>query len=142
MIGLYLRNTFGGAVVEFALALPLFLLLFAGLVNFGMIIAKKNELTGVVSVGMLYAFGNSSTPSEVQAAMTNASNLTPLTVTVTQVCHCLNGTLPGCGVLCVDGMLAAKYVSITANTNVNVIGLGLILPDPFPITVQGIIRVP
>jgi uncharacterized membrane protein len=137
----FLRDTRGVAVVEFALILPTLFLLLSGVINFGLIIAKKNELTNVVSVGTLFAFGNSSNIAIVEAAAKNSTNLNPLTVTVTQYCQCIGGAQPGCGKTCADGFPAPSYIQVVASSTVNLIALDFILTNPYPITVQGIIRV-
>jgi len=137
----FFRNSKGTAAIEFALALPILLLLLSGLVNFGLIIAKKNALTGIVSVGMLYAFGNQSTPALVQTSMAASTDISPLTLTVTQTCECLDGSQPLCVVNCSDGKLPAKYVNITANSTVNLVVPAFVITNPFPITVTGSMRV-
>jgi Flp pilus assembly protein TadG len=136
----FIKHTMGTAAIEFALLVPVIMLILFGIVNFGLIIAKKNELTGVVSVGMLYAFGNSNNPTLVETAMTTSTNLLPLSVTATQSCECVNGTQPGCTTNCPDGQLPAKYVSVTASSTVNLIQPTFGITDPFPISVQGKIR--
>ena len=138
----FMYNNKGNAAIEFAIVLPFLLLLLSGVINFGMILAKKNELTTVVSVGMLYAFGNSSVPANVNSAMVNATNIAPLTVTVTQFCQCIDNSQPGCGNNCGDGKPAPKYVMVTANSEVDLIALNFVLQNPYPLTVTGTMRVP
>lgn len=137
-----LKDTKAVAAIEFALALPVLAILFSGLINLGLIITKKIQLVGIVSVGMLYAYGNSSTPSSVQTAMQNSTTLSPVTVSATQFCRCLNGAMPSCGSLCIDGFTAAKYDTVTASTQVTLITPLFTVQDPYPISVQGTIRVP
>lgn len=137
----FLKNSIGNVAIEFALVLPIFLLLFSGIVNFGLILSSKNQLNGVVSAGMLYAFGNSSVPSAVQSAMTNSTtNLSPLTVTATTYCECLDGSKPLCTATCSGGISPSKYVAVAAQSQVSLIALDFLLPNPFVITAQGVIR--
>lgn len=138
----FFKNIRGTAAIEFSLAAPIMLLLLSGIVNLGIIIAQKNQLAGIVSVGLLYAFGNNSSPSLVQSAMTSSTNLTPLTATATSLCICVNGTQPGCAVNCPDGKLPSKYVTVTASSQINLVSPVFVIQNPFPISIQGTIRVP
>lgn len=137
----FLKRSKGNVAIEFALVLPVIILLFSGVVNFGLILANKNQLNGVVSAGLLFAMGNSSVPAAVQAAMiASTTNLSPLTTTATTFCGCLNGTTPACNSICSDGAAPVKYVTVTATSQVDLIALNFVLPNPFITTAQGTIR--
>lgn len=137
----FLKITQGNVVIEFALVLPVLLLILSGVINFGLILANQNQLNGVVSAGMLYAFGNSSAPAAVQTAMTSSTtNLSPLTVTATTFCQCLNGTKPLCTSTCPGGLSPPKYVTVTAQSQVSLVALDFVLPNPFVTNAQGTIR--
>jgi Flp pilus assembly protein TadG len=137
----FIKRSTGNVAIEFALMLPVLFLLFSGVVNFGLILINQNQLNGVVSAGMLFAFGNSSVPAAVQAAMTNSTtNLNPLSVTATTFCRCPNGTTPLCTATCPGNVPPAKYVTVTAQSEVSLVALDFVLPNPFPTSVQGTIR--
>ncbi len=137
----FMKNSVGNVAIEFALVLPFIFLILSGVFNFGLILANQNKLDAVASAGMLYAFGNSSSPAAVQLAMQNSTtNLTPLTVTATQFCQCLNGSNPGCSKTCSDGSTPGTYVTVTAQSQVNLIALDFALTNPFITNVQGTIR--
>lgn len=137
----FFKTSRGNIAIEFALVLPVLLLLVSGVMNFGLILANKNQLNGVVSAGMLYAFGNSSVPAAVKVAMDNAtSNFSPLTTTATTFCQCLDGTKPLCTNKCADGSTPPKYVTVTAQSQVNLIALDFVLTNPFVTNAQGTIR--
>lgn len=131
----------GVAVIEFALVLPLLVLLLGAAVNYGLIISKKIELSNAVNVGLLYAFGNSSVIANVQTEVNNSTNIEIETVVVTQYCQCLDGSKPVCGQTCSDGYKAPSYVAIEATSNVETYPLGPVMTNPYPITANGIIRV-
>lgn len=133
-------KTSGNVAIEFALILPVILLLFSGVVNFGLILASKNQLNTVVSTGMLYAMGNSSNPAAVQAVMTSATTMSPLTATAVTACQCLTGAAPSCSSTCPDGSTPQKYVTVTASSQVSLVAINFVLPNPFPITATGTIR--
>lgn len=136
----FIRNSLGNVAIEFALVLPFLLLILSGVFNFGLILANQNQLNAVASAGLLYAFGNSSSPAAVQTAMQNATNLTPLTVTATQFCQCLDGSNPGCSKTCAGGVTPGTYVTVTAQSKVNLIAIEFLLTNPFVTTAQGTIR--
>ena len=136
-----IKNPSGNVAIEFAIILPIVFLMLSGVLNFGLILANQNQLNAVASVGMLYAFGNSSSPAAVKTAMQNATtNLTPLTVTATQFCQCSNGTNIACSKTCTGGVVPGTYVTVTANSQVNLIALDYLLTNPFVTSVQGTIR--
>ncbi len=137
----FIRSSKGNAAIEFALVLPLVFLILSGVLNFGLILANQNQLNSVASAGMLYAFGVSSSPVAVQTAMQNSTtNLTPLTVTATQFCQCLNGTNLVCTNTCADGSTPGTYVTVTAQSQVIPLALAFVLPNPFVTHVQATIR--
>jgi Flp pilus assembly protein TadG len=137
----FLKRSRGNVAIEFALVLPVLFLILSGVINFGLILANKNQLNGVVSAGMLFAFGNSSVPAAVKAAMdTSTTNLSPLTTTATTFCQCLDGTQPLCTATCTGGVTPPKYVTVTAQSNVSLFALDFILTNPFVTNAQGTIR--
>lgn len=138
----FLTRAKGNVAIEFAIVLPFLFLLFSGIVNFGLILGNQNQVNGVVSAGMLFAFGNSSVPASVQAAMLASAppNLSPLTTTATTFCRCLNGTTPLCTSTCSDGSTPVKYVTVTASSQVDLVALDFVLTNPFVTSAQGTIR--
>ena len=137
----FIKESESNVAIEFAIVVPVVFLLLFGVINFGLILGNQNQFNAVASAGMLYAFGKSSSPTAVQTAMTNsAPNLTPLTVTATQFCQCLNGANIVCTKTCAGGVVPGTYVTVTAQSQVNLIALNFILQDPFVTTIQGTIR--
>ncbi|MBI2707907.1 MAG: pilus assembly protein [Proteobacteria bacterium] len=142
----FLKNSQGSAAVEFAIIFPVLFLLLSGVVNFGLILGNQNHLNAVASAGLLYAFGNSSSPSAVTTAMQNATNMTPLTLTATKVCKCYPSTnnpsgAPTAGA-CTSSCagVLGSYITVTAQSQLNLIGLDFVLTNPFVTNVQGTIR--
>lgn len=137
----FIKRSRGNVAIEFALLLPVLFLLFSGAINFGLILGNQNQVNGVVSAGMLYAFGNSSVPASVQAAMTNSTtNLNPLTVSATTFCQCPDGSKPLCTATCTGNVAPAKYVTVTAQSQVSLVALDFALANPFPTSATGTIR--
>lgn len=145
----FLKNSCGNVAIEFALVMPLLFLILSGIMNFGRVLGNKNQLNTVVSVGMLYAFGNSSTPAGITAAMT--ATLTPplpnLTLTATKVCKCypVSGTPSGAPTeaACTAGCATTlgSYIKLTATSQVDLMALDFIMANPFPTTSSATIRI-
>lgn len=143
----FLKNSNGTVAVEFAITLPFLFLLLSGVINFGLILGNQNQLNAVASAGLLYAFANSANPTAVKTAMQTTTNLSPLTLTATKVCKCYpsNNTPSGapteaeCTSSCSSGVLGS-YITITTQSQVDLIALDFILPNPFVTNVRGTIR--
>ena len=136
----FFKITRGNVAIEFGLLLPVLFLLFSGVINFGLILVNQNQLNDVVAAGMLYAFGNSSNSIAVQSAMTNSTTMSPLTVSASTFCQCLSGPTPSCTSTCTDGSTPPTYVTVTAQSEVNLIALDFVLTNPFPTSAAGTIR--
>ena len=76
----------GQALVEFALVLPLFIILVFGVIEFGHLLMTYNVLTGAAREGVRVAAVTAPDPSQVQNAAQNllsASNISGAIITVT-----------------------------------------------------------
>jgi Flp pilus assembly protein TadG len=127
----------GTAAVEFALFLPLFVLIVAGTVDLGYLIYTASELSTALSAGSQYAANNailvSTSPetlrSNIQTVVANANGAGWATSLVdinngdTTHCYCPTG-LPGswtwgtpitCGNACAGGGVAGQFVTIIAS---------------------------
>jgi Flp pilus assembly protein TadG len=127
----------GTAAVEFALLASLFMIIVAGIAEFGYWIYAASELTAAVSAGSQYAANNgamvatdpSGLAAAVSAVVNNANGAGWATSTVnvnngsSANCHCPTGT-PGnwmwgsavaCGSACAGGGVAGQFVTITAS---------------------------
>lgn len=137
----FLKKSHGNAAIEFAIVLPVVLLLLSGVINFGLILVNKNQLNTVAASGTLFSFGNSSDPTLVKNTMDSTTNLSPLTTTATTFCECLDGTpVAGCSDICADGNSPNKYVTVTAQSQVSLIAPAFVLDDPFITQLQATIR--
>jgi Flp pilus assembly protein TadG len=76
----------GAAAVEFALLLPVLLLLIFGMIDFGRAINAQITLTQAAREGARLAALGQSTATVVSRAQTAATSLSPVTVTVISAC--------------------------------------------------------
>jgi Flp pilus assembly protein TadG len=76
----------GTAAVEFALMVPVLLLILFGIIDFGRALNAQIELTGAAHEGVtLAAFGDA--PADIQARVSAAApKLSGVTTTITQAC--------------------------------------------------------
>ena len=77
------RRTRGQAMVEFALALPLLILIVVGMLDFGRAIFSYNSLSNAARSAARVAIVNQSTTAIEDAARREAVGLDPITVVVT-----------------------------------------------------------
>ena len=103
----------GNTAVEFALMLPVFLLLLGGLIEFGVAMYAASSLEGAARAGAQYAFAAGLDKPGIEAAVKNASSIAPekLTVASSMSCECA-GAAATCGNECASGSLPFKFVTV------------------------------
>lgn len=135
VFGRYRKDTNGAAAIEFALILPILVVVLMGLVNFGFILIKSDKLNGVLSSGILYSVH---TPSDLTATidkMKAASNLNPIDIKAEQVCECPGGVEISCSNVCSGSVTPTHFITFTANSSVATLPVLLpIISNPYPIT--------
>lgn len=106
-------NRKGQALVEFVLILPMFLLILFAVVDFGIILSKKNELENI-SVDVVSMIRNNSSLEEIMILY------------------------PG---LSVDIDSDDKYIKVKIYEEIDIMtpGLNLVLDDPYEVFVERII---
>lgn len=113
----FTRADGGISAVEMALIAPVLMIIFMGLIDYGIAIFSKMELTSAVRSGAQYALINSASMSSIQTTVSSSSNLTPANLVVTmpyETCECSDGTLDAtCTVTCSANTLR-HYVVISA----------------------------
>ncbi|MDH5772691.1 MAG: pilus assembly protein [Rhodospirillaceae bacterium] len=117
MVQIFARSESGISAVEMALIAPVLMIIFLGLVDYGIAIFSKLELTSSVRAGAQYALINSTNMAAIQTTVINSSNLDPANLAVNMpyvTCECSNGTVDAtCLVVCPAGVLR-HYVVIDA----------------------------
>lgn len=116
------RPRAGSAAIEFAIACPVMLVFFGGLVDFGLALLAKSSLANAVAQGAYYAYvtGTNVTSTNVQTLVQNSSGLSNVHATVSgPACYCITGTplalaAATCNTACADTTTSGAYVTITA----------------------------
>lgn len=109
------RSQAGAELVEFALVLPVLLLIFGGIVDFGMLLQRQQVVTNAAREGARLGVLPGYTTTDVQARVTafvreglNNSTLTP--VTVPTVVTLTPGSGPAFQAMQVDVTLTSSYL--------------------------------
>lgn len=127
------RDKRGSMAVEFALIAPLLALILTAVIELGLAIITQFNVQEAVLAGANSASHNGWNAASIKTAVTSAnSNILATNITVTRSCGCPSGsgittvaqcdqdalnpnTCPTtCGTTCSDGIVARKYVTITA----------------------------
>ena len=119
----HLRCSRGAAVIEFALLVPVLLLMAIGAIDFGTFIYQKMQMQSAARAGAQYAVQSSATTSDtagIANAVQIASELdfTGVTITTTQFCACSDGvefavnTSGSCTGNCALGENPGRYVRV------------------------------
>ncbi len=117
----------GNFAIEFALALPILLLLLVGLLDLGRLSIEKSALLqgaregaqyGILAQGQAAQAGtmSSSDQTAIQTTAQNATGITGATATASVFCECVAGTaLTSCPTTCSGGGSPKQYVTVTTN---------------------------
>jgi Flp pilus assembly protein TadG len=135
----------GTAAIEFALAAPMFLILFLGLVEIGFGTYQAMQVQDAAEAGALYASEYGWNPSGISAAVVNATGATGLTATPASVEFCGCPTSTGitavvCTATCTGGVTPGTYVKVSAALPHQTILSYPGLPLPATLTGQSTIR--
>lgn len=103
-------NRKGQALVEFVLILPIFLLILFAVVDFGLILSKKNELENI-SVDVVSMLKNNTSLEDIQTLYPDIT---------------------------IDVSSDDKYMTIKIYENIDIMtpGLNLVLGDPYKVEVE------
>ena len=121
------RNRSGTAAVEFALVMPMLMLLVGGLLEFGWAVWSDSALCNAVSQASYHAFlsGKGVSTNSIVAIAEQASALSGVTATATApACYCTSGTpatrtlAASCSTTCADGSSPGVYTTIVAQYSV------------------------
>lgn len=131
--------------MEFALALPLLLILIVGTAEIGFAVYEAMQVNNAVEAGALYAAKNGFDATGISNAVVNATSTPGITASPapTQFCGCPSSAgvvTATCGATCSSGGTAGTYVRVSAaythQTILNYPTFGL----PTTITAQSVVR--
>ena len=115
----------GVAAVQFAVIAPVLLLLTVGVIDFSLYIGTRIELEQALRAGAQYALKDYTNTATIIAAVTGATDLSPVTVTydpaANSYCECSDGIANACPgndayTMCSNGDRPGRFVTITGST--------------------------
>lgn len=106
----------GTAVVEFALAAPLLLLLLAGVLDFAMALRTATAVADAARVGAQYGSSSAANSSDTTgmraAALAAAPGINGMSASAVKTCQCSDGSSVSCAGSCASGSVEI-YVKVT-----------------------------
>ena len=106
------RDRRGNFAIEFALALPILLLLLVGLLDLGRLSIEKSALLQGAREGAQYGILAPTDTANIQTTATNATGVSGATATTSTFCECVSGTAVACTTTCSGGATIKQYVVV------------------------------
>lgn len=145
----------GVAIVEFAVVLPVFLLILVPVVDIGMGFYYKVQVSTAAEAGTQYAFVHGWNSAGISTAVTSATGLSSIVVSTgypRKACGCANGTqianqsTPPCtGTPCTDvnsnPMAAGTYVFVQAEVVYTPLLAYALMGSSVTLTSQSVVRI-
>jgi uncharacterized membrane protein len=99
------RSRAANVAIEFALIAPVAMLMLVGVIDYGMAVYDRMQLSSAVRAGIQYAMHHSANPATIEQVVMSALTIDQSAVTVTaqQVCECPGGAAAECDETCPDG---------------------------------------
>jgi hypothetical protein len=122
-----LTDTSGNMAIEFALVLPIFVLMVMGVAEVGFMMRERSTLDAAARAGLQVILLD---PTDIDQAETMAQQIAPDAVVEAEVvCECPDGTPSACNTTC-GGQLPLRFVSLTAITEWPLVFPWPGVPDP------------
>jgi len=133
----------GSVAVEFALAVPILVLLLGGLADFGRAFYDRMALETAARGAVQYARQYPHDTAGIRLAALNAGRL-PATITVdapAPFCECPDGTPNECSTACPSGEAVLRFLSVTVREDFQTLFSYPGIPSPLPLVGAAVIRV-
>jgi Flp pilus assembly protein TadG len=136
----------GSVLVETVLVIPLFLLLFMGVADYGRVFYTADIVVQAAQAGAEYgamSTTNAANDSGMQTAAVNAAtSIAGLTATATSFCTCsAGGSTVSCSTTCTSYGTPIMYVRVTTVATFKTISSFPAFPHTLPITAVSTLRV-
>ncbi|MFY9532083.1 MAG: TadE/TadG family type IV pilus assembly protein [Candidatus Acidiferrales bacterium] len=114
-----LPSSEGANLIEFALALPLLVVMLLGTIDVGQLAYEYIEVSNAARAGVAYGAQNhvtaSDNPGMTQAAKNDALNISGLNATPNHFCECSDGSSSTCAVGDCSGSRLLEYVQVNTS---------------------------
>lgn len=135
----------GGAAVEFALLLPMLVLLLAGLIDISRLVLEKLQVRAAAQAGADYAQRRGWDAAAISAAVTAASPLAASANPAPQVataCITAGALAPTTAAACPNGLPPARFLTVSAQAPFRPIAPWPGVQTPAGVTAQAVVRLP
>jgi Flp pilus assembly protein TadG len=148
MLRSFIRNQKGNSLVEFAVTMPLAMVLCFAAGDFGRMFTEAAILAGAVNAGAIYGYRNvnysADDPAIQSAILTDSAQLSGVTADSDQLCDCPNA--PGVWISCNDTMCTdygkpRVYLRASATKPFATLGLYPDIPSQVTISTAAYMRV-
>jgi len=133
----------GNVAVEFALALPVLIVMLTGLIDYGRATYDRMALETAARGAVQYARQAPSDTAGIRAAALNAGGVAA-TATVevpAPFCECPDGSSIGCTATCASGDAVRRFLSVTVRQDFEPLFPYPGLPSPLALAGSAVIRV-
>jgi Flp pilus assembly protein TadG len=136
----------GSALLETVLMIPLFMLLFMGVADYGRVFYTADIVVYAATAGAEYgaiSTTNAANTSGMQTAATNAAtSISGLTATATSFCTCsAGGATVSCSSTCTSYGTPCMYVQVKTQATFKTLAAFPGLPHTIPLTAMSTLRV-
>lgn len=133
----------GVGAVEFALMLPILVLLMVAVADFGLAVNEKMRLTTAARAGAQAAYKASGDTAGVVVAVQQASGLDAAAITIAsqKSCGCMSGAAVACDGTCADGNGVRTYVAVSVSESWAPVIVSSVMDAPITMTGTAILRV-
>jgi Flp pilus assembly protein TadG len=140
-----MRCTRGAAAIEFALVVPVLLILLLGLIEMGVVFMHQVQVETAAQAGIARAEQDGFDIPSIETAVTGSTALTAIQAlpAPTESCGCVSGTTivaASCGSTCTGGITPGTYVTVHTQTTYTPL-FGLIYTAPFTLTGKAVSRI-
>lgn len=138
------RNRLGAAGVEFALALPVLVLLLIGMFDYGALAFQTMQVSEAAQAGADYALHNGWNSTAIQTAVTSATGLSVTATpapTLSSACLSGNALVVTTGTSCSGGGTPGSYVFVYARSSFSPLVAWSVLALPSTISAHAVVRI-
>ncbi|MCZ8368381.1 MAG: pilus assembly protein [Porphyrobacter sp.] len=141
-----LNSQSGASAAEFALIVPLIVLLITAAIDFGGLIYTRLQVASATHAGASFASTQAFDVAAITTAIAGGASIAVTAATPLQTCGCPNAStgiaLATCGDTCTAGGAAGKYVTVSASMNYSLIYPWPGLSNPVSISSTATVRIP
>lgn len=141
-----LADRSGASASEFALIVPVLVILITALIDFGGLIYTRLQVASATHAGASFAAAQGFNETGISTAMAGGASITITAATPVQSCGCPDAatgvTAATCGTTCTSGAVAGKYVTVSASASYPFIYTWPGLSNPTTLNSTATVRIP